>query len=255
LFAVTVLPQDTHELSISGNSASSTRKFIAALNSYRFLLTSLQKQNTTVVEVDASMGVIPLADGLLAEIIAPSAKRANLLFGYLTDLYRSFPSSAYNSSFAKKTTALDAALNGFSLTLMLTYQGEKIFLPGDATPESLSGNVTFRRALKSDTLRCDVLKVAHHGQIDGVTEEFITAVSPKIIVTCSSSDRRYQSARHDLYKRIDIWLKQKPVYLFTDAINIRANTLYREPHSAVVITFNSNTLPAQWVHDFVPVIF
>ncbi|MDR1419982.1 MAG: hypothetical protein LBI86_06385, partial [Treponema sp.] len=141
--------------------------------------------------------------------------------------------------FAEKAVALGAVLNGFSLALMLTCQGKKVFLPGDATPESLSGDAKFRQALESGALRCDVLKIAHHGQIDGVTEEFITALSPEIIITCSSSDRRYQSARPDLYRRIDTWLKQKPAYLFTDAIDIEANTLCRAPHSAVVIAFNS----------------
>jgi competence protein ComEC len=241
LFTVTALPPDTPELFIGGDSASCVRKFIAALNSYRLLLASLQKQNSAVVEVDASTGIMPLADGLIAEVIAPSTERSGLLFGHLVNLYRAFSSDAYNLVFAEKAAALDADLNGFSLGLMLNYRGKKVFLPGDATPGSLSGDTKFNQALVSDALRCDVLKVAHHGQVDGVTEEFITAASPKIVVTCSSSDRRYQSAHPDLYKRIDAWLQQKPAYLFTDAINISANTLCRAPHSAVVITINANS--------------
>jgi hypothetical protein len=133
---------------------------------------------------------------------------------------------------------------------MLNYHGKKILLPGDATPESLSDDAGFRQAIVSGALHCDVLKIAHHGQIDGVTEQFITAASPKIIVTCSSSDRRYQSAHPILYRRIDTWMRQSPVYLFTDTVDIRANTLCRTPHSAVVITINSNKQPAQSTYDF-----
>jgi competence protein ComEC len=252
LFTVKSLPRDAPELFISAISACNTRKFITALNSYRLLLASLKKQNITVVEINASTGVIPLADGLSAKIIAPSAERANLLFQRLVDLYRAFPTNTDDLSFREKAAVLDSVLNDFSLALILNYQGKKVFLPGDATPESLSGDVRFRQALVSGMLRCDILKAAHHGQIDGVTEEFITAVSPKMLITCSSSDRRYQSAHPDLYRRIDTWLKQKPVYLFTDAIDIGSNTLCRTPHSAIVITINPYILPVRKVYDFVP---
>jgi competence protein ComEC len=240
LFTVKALPQGVPELFINDVPVSGTRKFIAALNSCRRLLASLKKQNIPVVELDASAAPVPLAGDLSAEIITPSAERANLLFDRLVNLYRAFPPGACDSSFVEKAASLDAALNGFSLALMLNYRGKKIFLPGDATPEGLSGDAEFRQALVSGALRCDVLKLAHHGQIDGATEEFITAVSPEIIVTCSSSDHRYQSANPNLYRRIDSWLKQKPAYLFTDAIDMEANTLCSAPHSAVVIVIDSN---------------
>jgi hypothetical protein len=77
---------------------------------------------------------------------------------------------------------------------------KKNFLPGGATPESLSGDVRFKRTFVSGMLHCDILKIVHHGQIDGIMKEFITAVSPKILIICSSSYRRYQSAHPDLYK-------------------------------------------------------
>jgi competence protein ComEC len=255
LFTVKILPQNVPKLFSSDISTLSMRKFISALNSYRLLLILLQKQKAVTVEIDASSGVISLAEGLFAEIIAPSTERANLLFERLADLYRSFSSSAYDSSFTEKAVALDADLNGFSLALILNYQGKKIFLPGDATPEILSDDMKFKQAFISDMLHCDVLKVAHHGQIDGATEKFITAVSPKILITCSSSDRRYQSAHPDLYRYIGAWLKQNPVYLFTDAIDIKVNELCHAPHSAVFITINADTFPAQLVYDFTPTIF
>jgi hypothetical protein len=77
LFTVKILPQDVPKLFCSNISAPGIRKFVSALNSYRLLLILLEKQKTVTVEVDASFGGISLAEGLFAEIIAPSTERAN----------------------------------------------------------------------------------------------------------------------------------------------------------------------------------
>jgi competence protein ComEC len=236
LITVRMLPQNARELCAGENTSPSTRKFIEAMNSYVRLLAALRKQGVPVTEVDSATGIIPLASGLDARVIAPSFEQAQKLFKRYSDLYNSFQSP----SFMEEADALSAELNDFSLALMLSYQGKKLFFPGDAVPETLMGDDNFQDMLASGALGTHILKLAHHGQVDGVTEEFIKATSPEIIITCSSSDRRYNSAHPDVYKRIETWLQRKPVYLFTDNINIEAKTLCRVPHSAAIITIGKN---------------
>ncbi|GHV94070.1 hypothetical protein AGMMS50293_03900 [Spirochaetia bacterium] len=236
LITIRLLPQNAQELCADENTSPGTRKFIAAMNSYARLLATLRKQGVPVTEVDAGVDIIPLVSGLDAQVIAPSFEYAQKLFKRYSDLYNSFQ----GPSFMEEADALSAELNDFSLALMLNYQGKKLFFPGDAVPKSLMGDDDFQCMLASGALGTHILKLAHHGQVDGVTEEFIKATSPEIIITCSSSDRRYNSAHPDVYKRIETWLQRKPAYLFTDNIDIAANTLCRVPHSATIITIGKN---------------
>lgn len=240
LITTRVLPRSARELPVPQEADSGTRKFLAALNSYNRLLAALNAQGTGIVEIDGNAGAVNLADSLAAQIIAPSFERAERLVARYADLY----DSARSQDFLQKASALADDLNGFSLALMLDYQGKKIFLPGDATPYSLADDAGFRNALASGGLKAPVIKLAHHGQIDGVTEEFVKAASPDIVVTCASSDRRYQSAHPDVYRRIETWLGKKPVFLFSDAVDIDANTASRAPHQATAITVADGKLTA-----------
>jgi hypothetical protein len=235
LLTVRVLPKNAVLLPVLDGMDSGTKKFVNALNSYRRLLAIMQKQNVKVDEIDGG-AALPLAQDLAASVIAPSFERAQKLFGRFEDVYQ----SADTPLFLPKAAALAADLNGYSLALMLSYKSKKIFLPADAVPQSLAGDLDFEAAFKTGALKADCLKLAHHGQQDGVTQTFIQAVSPNIIITCGSSDRRYESSHPCVYARIEQWLEKKPVFLFSDSVPIDANTLCRAPHSATVIAISDS---------------
>ena len=236
LLTVCVLPKNAARLPVLDGMDSGTRKFVNALNSYGRLLALMQKQNIDIVEIDGSATEIPLAPDLAARVIAPSIERAQKLFARFEGVYQSADSPA----FVTTAGALAADLNGYSLAMMLLYKGKKIFLPADAVPQSLAGDAGFENALKTGALKADCVKLAHHGQRDGITQPFIQAASPEIVITCGSSDRRYESSHPDVYARIAQWLPSKPVFLFTDAVPIDANTLCRAPHSATVIAVSGS---------------
>ncbi|CAN4001131.1 hypothetical protein ICNMLN_ICNMLN_06235, partial [Dysosmobacter welbionis] len=61
---------------------------------------------------------------------------------------------------------LDAAMNNYSLILLLEYRGTRILLPGDTNYMGYGG-------LDPASLRADLFKVGHHGQRDGISAEQI----------------------------------------------------------------------------------
>jgi competence protein ComEC len=197
----------------------------------------MKEQGVEIVEAVGGTGTLFQAAGLRAELIAPSFERGERLFAR----YGGLCAAAGKAAFPAEARSLAYALNDFSLALMIEYQGTKIFLPGDATADSLGADEGFRRTLAAGDLRAEVLKLAHHGQRDSVNEAFIRAVSPQVIVTCSSSDRRYESAHPDVYARIEQWLGRKPEYLFSDCPDIAANILCRTPHQAALVTIGENS--------------
>ncbi len=78
------------------------------------------------------------------------------------------------------------SLNGNSLVVRITYKGKVFLFTGDmvkATEEFLLNCGT--------ELKCDVLKVAHHGSKTSSSEEFLRAASPEIAVVSVADDDAY----------------------------------------------------------------
>jgi competence protein ComEC len=75
------------------------------------------------------------------------------------------------------------AANDVSLVLRLTHAGKSILFAGDIE------NAAMRELLASDVgkLKSDVLVAPHHGSSESLTDEFLAAVHPQVIV--SSNDR------------------------------------------------------------------
>lgn len=77
-------------------------------------------------------------------------------------------------------------LNDYSLVIKLTYGNNTFLFTGDAEEKSeddmLNSNVN---------LRCDVLKVGHHGSGTATTDEFFHAVNPNYAVISVGQDNSY----------------------------------------------------------------
>jgi len=240
LLTVRKLPQNRGELATDWIRDSGTRNFFAALNSYSRLLAMMEEQGAEVIEIDDRTGTLRLAEDLDGEILAPSFERAEELFNRITVLYR----GTQDPVFMAAAEALGADLNDYSLVLMLCYKGGKFLLPGDAAPERLFSDICFRKALAAGKLQAQMLKLAHHGQADSVNETFIKAVSPSLVVTCASSDRRYQSANPFVYTLIEDCMSQKgikPVFLFSDCIDDNPWDYAAFPRKRVEITMDGES--------------
>lgn len=78
------------------------------------------------------------------------------------------------------------SLNGNSLVVRITYKGKVFLFTGDMV------KATEGFLLNCGTeLKCDVLKVAHHGSKTSSSEEFLRAASPEIAVVSVADDDVY----------------------------------------------------------------
>jgi competence protein ComEC len=78
---------------------------------------------------------------------------------------------------------VDYASNDVSLVVRLTHAGKSVLFAGDIE------NAAMRDLMASqpDKLKSDVLVAPHHGSSESLTDEFVAAVNPAVIV--SSNDR------------------------------------------------------------------
>lgn len=174
------LPDEIVTLPRSGKS-------LRALNAHRMLLKRFRSLGVPVRNLKQGAELTLPVDGLTAEVLGPSAEEAADLCGQLKELY------AEKDRAMQKLLLLDVDknMNNHSVILMLSYRGTKILLPGDT-------NCAGYAHLPMQALKADVFKVGHHGQRDGADQALVNAVSPRVLVVCASSDRRYESMHPEI---------------------------------------------------------
>lgn len=162
-------------------------KSLRALNTHRMLLKQFRSLGVPVRNLQQGAGLTLPVDGLTVEVLGPSAEEVADLCGLMQKLY------AETDREAQKLLLLDVDrnMNNHSVILMLNYQGTKILLPGDT-------NCAGYAHLPKQALKADVFKVGHHGQRDGADEALVNAVSPRVLIVCASSDRRYESMHPEI---------------------------------------------------------
>lgn len=77
-------------------------------------------------------------------------------------------------------------LNDYSLVIKLTFGNNTFLFTGDAEENSEEDMVA-----SGINLKCDLLKVGHHGSSTATTEEFLNAVEPKYAVVSVGKDNSY----------------------------------------------------------------
>ncbi len=104
--------------------------------------------------------------------------------------------------FLKAYLENDSLCNATSLALHIR-EGRKGIL--------LTADKIFDWKLLSDrfNLKANVLKLAHHGQLDGMPESMLFAADPEVIVICSDRNRKYNSANPEIIQRAEEYLSQK----------------------------------------------
>lgn len=79
-------------------------------------------------------------------------------------------------------------LNNYSVVVKVEYGNNSFMMTGDA--ETLSEKEILSKYRASD-LKCDFLKVGHHGSDTSTSEEFLNAVSPSIAAISCGADNKY----------------------------------------------------------------
>lgn len=77
-------------------------------------------------------------------------------------------------------------INDYSLVIKLTFGNNTFLLTGDAEEKSEEDML-----LSGIDLKCDLLKVGHHGSSTATTEEFLKAVNPRYAVVSVGQDNKH----------------------------------------------------------------
>jgi competence protein ComEC len=212
--------------------SGSCEKFLAALNSYNRMFEKLSRSGCLVRQMTGPRKSCPVADDLFVDVLSPSKTMAGEAASGLEALYR----AEGKETFISRLEALDRRMNDFSQVLRFTHGNRRILLPGDACPSEAA-----MAAWKKDMLEAEVLKLSHHGQRDSISAAFIRAVMPKTIVTCVSSDRRYNSACPKVYEciqRVTAEQRLAPRFIFTERMGLKPYEVYDDNHSAVTLVLD-----------------
>ncbi len=138
------------------------------------------------------------------------------------------------TEFLKQYLRQDRECNTTSLALHIQKDGKGALLTGDKVEgwEELAGRLD---------LRADVLKLTHHGQMDGMPEAMLQAADPDIFVICADENRTYNSAAPEVLERITAYLdkKEKPLQVFiTGDMEKSAGDSGGGPGSVLTIDFS-----------------
>ena len=224
--------RNMHILDDSQARNDSQRKFMRALNDYQRLCDLVVRRGGTVRCLQAGQ-TLRLCQGLSCQVLAPSAQSADELESRCCDQFAERDIEA----FFKKLDALDARMNNFSMILRLDYGGTGALLPGDTNRAGYG-------QIDPAALRADLFKIGHHGQKDGADAALLTAVRPRAVVCCASSDRRYNSAHPDALALVrsagaELYFSDRPqVPGFTDGV---------PPHGAVRFSMGNGTICAEYL--------
>ena len=90
--------------------------------------------------------------------------------------------------------------NEMSVVIKSTFGDTSIMLTGDAEKESEADIV---EKWSADTLKCDVLKIGHHGAVTSTTDEFLNAVSPTIAVISCGEGNKYGHPRPETLEKLE----------------------------------------------------
>lgn len=89
-------------------------------------------------------------------------------------------------------------LNDFSAIIKVVFGDTSFLFTGDAEIPAL------KNLLNSGyDIDCDVLKVGHHGSVNGTNEKFLTAVSPDTAVISCGKDNRYGHPHKETVELLD----------------------------------------------------
>ena len=103
--------------------------------------------------------------------------------------------------------------NEHNTVYMIRYEGIKVMVTGDLLEEDELQMVEYYEG--TDTLKCDVLKVAHHGSKSSSSEAFLDAASPSIAVIQVGRNNFYDHPHEQTLKR----LKERGIEVFRTDIN------------------------------------
>jgi len=179
--------------------------------------------------------VLTLSDDLTVRVLAPKPQNIDT---YMTMVNRVLDEGTPEQEVTELLSRLDATSNGTSLLLRVEIENIAFLMAADCCPREW-GEVP-----SSLLENVNVLKLPHHGQVDSVNEALMAPMGLSYVVTTASSDRRYNSANAEVYRKFCAMYEGKtsPKFLFTDEREYSPYFRHPEGFHAIVMTYENGNL-------------
>jgi len=173
--------------------------FWNALKIYGELIQECENRGIPILEKGSIDGKIKLQDDFFVHLLSPNVgvqneTRKNFDCLFVEEDIKKAEKIFYN---------LDALANTTSISLRVTSGKASALLTGDKVDgwEEIYKNY-------GNSLKSQILKVTHHGQMDGMPGAMLDVSQPEFFVICASIDRRYNSAHPAIIERANEYLKK-----------------------------------------------
>ena len=226
------------ELRPAPDAFRSVPLYTNALNAYRRILLRAMKAGTAVTVVGPG-ATLRLGPELNAKVLAPKARNIR---EYMELVEQAYASAGQESAVTELLTKLDAMSNRTS-TLLRFETAKIVFLSAaDSCPREWD-------ELPSSLLKDgNVLKLPHHGQIDSISEQFMKDMPLEYVITTASSDRRYNSANAEVYKRLTQWrAPHPPKFLFSDERSYPPYFSQPDGFQAITLEIDSGVITPKFI--------
>lgn len=226
------------ELRPAPDAFRSVPLYTNALNAYRRILLRAMKAGTAVTVVGPG-DTLRLGPELNAKVLAPKARNIR---EYMELVEQAYASAGQESAVTELLTKLDAMSNRTS-TLLRFETAKIVFLSAaDSCPREWD-------ELPSSLLKDgNVLKLPHHGQIDSISEQFMKDMPLEYVITTASSDRRYNSANAEVYKRLTQWrAPHPPKFLFSDERSYPPYFSQPDGFQAITLEIDSGVITPKFI--------
>jgi competence protein ComEC len=205
--------------------------FWSALNSYQKLCTLATDKNIPIIEKGCEHKNVLLCEDFFITLYGLNLDDRNILRGKYECLFTE--SSIENAE--RDYYAIDKAANSTSLAMHIKAGSVSILLTGD----KVTGweEISIREGLP----KAQILKLTHHGQIDGMPQILVDKVDPEIFIICSDKEQKFNTPHPSVIARCDAFLNNKnlPSKIFITG-KLENNFTHASSHNICAICFGCN---------------
>lgn len=186
--------------------------FINALKSFAKILKECDNKGITTEQICKENGRIQLEEDISIDILSPALSVRNKM----SDLFYELSEEKDITKAERLFYELDSLENTSSMAIRIKSGEMSALLTSDQTEGWEEAYREYDKSLESQ-----ILKVPHHGQVDGMPQAMLDLSNPCHIVICTSADKRYNSAHPSIIERARkyLWHNHKNNNVYVTAIN------------------------------------
>lgn len=209
-------------------------RLINSLNSFTEICDLLLSRGKSFKQIDKAKFNMNIADLTTLDIFVPAEGTLLKLKELIYCIYN-YKDKADIKLCLKK---LDSLANNTSLVLRLMHKDIKVLLAADAYS-------TYWKEILDNSMgiEADILKLPHHGHLDGISKEFLKAVNPSYIIISVSNDRTDNCPNPkaiEIIRNYSEEINKNIQILFTDVVNMQGINTADSHHKAIVFKLNNN---------------